>query len=318
MPEKPLLVLVEGNICAGKSSLCEQLSQHLGFEVAIEPTTKNPWLELYYQDPKQYALPMQIWLLQQRYGVYCEAVKTLMQRPGPQGIILDRSIFSDAVFAEQNFRDGNFNEAAYASYKELRSQLLSQLPLPDCCIYLDVAPEECHRRVHEMRKRECEDGIPLPYMQGLDSCYQNMLAELQGQGVHTVKMDWHDFGSTTAVGDLINKLEVPAGEAHWSDDAAIREFVMDDDRVKQQMCPQAGNSRPSLDVTECLSPTTDSKAAPQTPVLEETSPESSSSPTGVQEFAYDGEDKDTKGKLSMEDLQPESPATIRMESLTIE
>ena len=99
MPEKPLLVLVEGNICAGKSSLCEQLSQHLGFEVAIEPTTKNPWLELYYQDPKQYALPMQIWLLQQRYGVYCEAVKTLMQRPGPQGIILDRSIFSDAVFA---------------------------------------------------------------------------------------------------------------------------------------------------------------------------------------------------------------------------
>ena len=77
-------------------------------------------------------------------------------------------------------------------------------------------------------------------------------------------------------------------------------------------------SRPSLDVTECLSPTTDSKAAPQTPVLEETSPESSSSPTGVQEFAYDGGDKDTKGKLSMENLQPESPVTIRMESLTIE
>ena len=47
----PLLVLVEGNICAGKSSLCKELSEALGMDVAIEPTTKNPFLDLYYSDP---------------------------------------------------------------------------------------------------------------------------------------------------------------------------------------------------------------------------------------------------------------------------
>lgn len=62
-------------------------------------------------------------------------------------------IFSDIVFADKNFHDGNFSEAGYKYYLQLRGQLLRFLPVPHTVLYLDVRPEVCYDRIHHMRKR---------------------------------------------------------------------------------------------------------------------------------------------------------------------
>ena len=42
------VVIVEGNIGAGKSTLCRQLAQEMNYTIFLEPTVGNPYLEKYY------------------------------------------------------------------------------------------------------------------------------------------------------------------------------------------------------------------------------------------------------------------------------
>ena len=42
------VVIVEGNIGAGKSTLCRQLALEMNYTIFLEPTVGNPYLEKYY------------------------------------------------------------------------------------------------------------------------------------------------------------------------------------------------------------------------------------------------------------------------------
>lgn len=152
---------------------------------------ENPFLTKYYKEPKVYALPMQLWLLKQRFVTYLRAVKYSLVNPDcTQGVILDRSvrtisastfattkcnqethqglntprpyvcdqIWSDVVFAEKNMLDGNISKAGYEYYMELRKKLLTSLPVPHVVVYLDASPQVCFDRIHKMRQRVSKRG----------------------------------------------------------------------------------------------------------------------------------------------------------------
>jgi deoxyadenosine/deoxycytidine kinase len=90
-----------------------------------------------------------------------------------QGVILDRSVFSDWVFAEKNRVDGTIDQQGFGEtsfcvssnrfsfralrrsdyYMALRKQMLQNLPTPSITLYLDVSAETCFERVHNMRER---------------------------------------------------------------------------------------------------------------------------------------------------------------------
>lgn len=72
------LVIVEGNIGVGKSTLACQLARQLNYRVFLEPTTKNPYLAKFYQDPKKYALKLQLWIFKQRFRTYIDATKHVL------------------------------------------------------------------------------------------------------------------------------------------------------------------------------------------------------------------------------------------------
>jgi NADH dehydrogenase (ubiquinone) 1 alpha subcomplex subunit 10 len=97
---------------------------------------------------------MQLWLLTQRYYTYISALEHILETGA--GVILDRSVYSDWVFAERNRLDGNIPEDGFQLYLSLRKKMLERLPAPQVMIYLDVSPEECYRRVHNLRQRTCE------------------------------------------------------------------------------------------------------------------------------------------------------------------
>ena len=199
------LIIVEGNIAAGKSTLCRDLASALNYGLFIEPTDANPFLEKYYADPKKYALPMQMWFLKQRFTTYCQAMRFLLKGVDDQGqkvdgVVLDRSIFSDSVFAEKNFVDENFDAAGYDKYKRLRAKLLSLVPMPHMMVYLDASPETCYDRIHNLRKRGCEEVIPLAYLAGLDVCYKTLLDELDASKTTDVlRIPWNSFGDSASV-----------------------------------------------------------------------------------------------------------------------
>lgn len=174
----PKLVIVEGNISAGKTTLSRALAKHLNFELFLEPVVENPFLDKFYGNPKRYAFPMQMWFLRQRFGTYVRAIRMLFNTEGEnplRGVIMDRSIFSDAVFALQNFKDGNITKEEYRKYLDVRKGMLAGLPLPHIAVYLDVSPGECYNRIHNVRQRACESSIPLQYLNGLHECHKVML-----------------------------------------------------------------------------------------------------------------------------------------------
>ena len=74
-PTRGHLIIVEGNIGVGKTTLTRQLGKKLNCHVFLEPTSGNPYLLKFYEEPKKYALKMQMWLFRQRCMMYLEGVK---------------------------------------------------------------------------------------------------------------------------------------------------------------------------------------------------------------------------------------------------
>jgi len=50
-------------------------------------------------------------------------------------------------------------------------------------VFLDVSPTECYRRVHMLRCRDVELGIPLEYLAGLGECYHRFVKSMTSKGV---------------------------------------------------------------------------------------------------------------------------------------
>ena len=48
-----MLIVVEGNISAGKSTLCRALAEDLGYELFLEPMVTNPYIEVSLSERKK-------------------------------------------------------------------------------------------------------------------------------------------------------------------------------------------------------------------------------------------------------------------------
>lgn len=184
------MIIIEGNIGAGKSTLTTQLSEALGAKPFYEPVKTNPYLEKYYEDPKKYALPMQFYLMSNRFGLHQEGIEHIWKTG--QSCIYDRSIYGDYIFAKRNWLDGNMSQLDFENYNKMRDVMLRSLMTPHVTLYLDSKPETCLRNIN-MRSRGCESGIPLEYLQGLDDLYRELIFELKQKGSQIVEIDWNEF-----------------------------------------------------------------------------------------------------------------------------
>ena len=56
-------IAIEGNIGAGKTTLSHLLSQHYNAKLVLEEFAENPFLAKFYENPKQYAFPLELFFL---------------------------------------------------------------------------------------------------------------------------------------------------------------------------------------------------------------------------------------------------------------
>jgi len=190
------MIVIEGNIGAGKSTLTKKLAERLNARAFYEPVDSNPYLELFYKDPKKYALPMQFYLMSNRYEFHQEGIEHIW-RTG-QSCIFDRSIYGDYVFAKKNWIDGNMSELDFENYNNMRDVMLKTLMVPHIVIYLKNDPEKTLENINS-RSRGCESGIPLDYLKGLDSLYKDLVFDLKQMGSKIIEIDWNEFKSTDYV-----------------------------------------------------------------------------------------------------------------------
>lgn len=55
-------VTIEGNIGAGKTTLATLLHEHYQGRLILEEFAENPFLKNFYENPRQYAFPVELFL----------------------------------------------------------------------------------------------------------------------------------------------------------------------------------------------------------------------------------------------------------------
>ncbi len=191
------LVVVAGNIGAGKTSLTERLGARLGWRTAFESVSDNPYLADFYADMRAWAFHLQVFFLGHRAQQYLELANS------PESAILDRSIYEDAhIFARALHHMGHLSERDYLSYRRVFDLLVSKLPPPDLLIYLKAPVAVLMERIRR-RGRAIESGITEAYLALLDSFYEEWLQHFDICPVLTIRTDDLDFVNKTRHLDIV-------------------------------------------------------------------------------------------------------------------
>ncbi len=181
------LVLVAGNIGAGKTSLTKRIGERLGWRTAFESVDDNPYLSDFYNNMRQWSFHLQIFFLGHR------AEQHLQMAARPQSAILDRSIYEDAyIFARVLHHMGNLSERDYHAYRRLFDLVTRTLPSPDLLIYLKAPVTVLMERIHR-RGRGMESGITAEYLALLDTFYDEWLQTFDLCPVLTIQSNDLDF-----------------------------------------------------------------------------------------------------------------------------
>ena len=175
------IVCVDGNIASGKTTVLREIEKR-GGRVYYEPFENNPWLPLYYKDPKAHALNVQLWFLSERYRQYKAA-----DFASGGVVFIERSMYTDRfIFVEMIRRQGNMTPMEVETYRHHFE--IYKNPLPDLSVTLSVRPDECLRRLKD-RNREMESSVPLAYLEALHEVYADNYPRL---GVKSIKK-WYPF-----------------------------------------------------------------------------------------------------------------------------
>ncbi|HEY2982158.1 MAG TPA: deoxynucleoside kinase [Anaerolineales bacterium] len=181
------LVLVAGNIGAGKTSLAERIGSRLGWWTGYESVADNPYLSDFYADMHAWAFHLQIFFLGHRAEQYLEAARDA------RSAILDRSIYEDSfIFARALHHMGNLSERDFLAYRRLFELVVNSLPRPDLLIYLKAPASVLVDRIRR-RARNMETGITLEYLSLLDQFYDEWLAAFDICPVLTIRTDNLDY-----------------------------------------------------------------------------------------------------------------------------
>ena len=192
---KPI-IWIDGIIGAGKTTITKKISKILNFRPLLEPVDSNPYLESFYKDPKRWAFAMQMDLLLKRYSMHKLANMEALSDSQFNGIILDRGMPGDRVFAKVAYLASNISELEWQTYNRAFTYLTHNLGPANILIFLDVDPKVAKDRL-ESRSRKAEDGIPLDYYKKLHRGYLDMITEIEsgntvwGRGVEVFKIGWN-------------------------------------------------------------------------------------------------------------------------------
>lgn len=157
-------IVVDGTTGVGKTSLIQILSEEFCLITYNEIfRDDHNLLGRFFSEGSRWCFPMQISFLNNRYLQYTEASYT-------QNTIMDRSIFSDPIFANMYLNDGNMSAEEHSVYKALYDSLVSSLVPPKLIIFLDVTSDEAIRRI-KTRGREDELLMPDEYWINLHEAY---------------------------------------------------------------------------------------------------------------------------------------------------
>ncbi|HMT97348.1 MAG TPA: deoxynucleoside kinase [Ferruginibacter sp.] len=180
-------VTIEGNIGAGKTTLAHILSKHYNARLILEEFADNPFLPKFYENPQQFAFPLELFFMAERY----KQLKELMQTKDMfQAITISDYLFTKCLlFAKVNLPDEEFK-----LYQKLFDIINPQIVQPDLLIYLHTPVNKLQENIKK-RNRSYEQGIPNDYLFTLQETYTQYIKQ------HNIKTLFIDAGNADFIGN---------------------------------------------------------------------------------------------------------------------
>lgn len=185
-------IAIEGNIGAGKTTLARRLSELWSTQLILEQFEDNPFLPLFYEDPRRHAFPLEMYFLAERYRQLSEEMN------GPD--LFGSTVVSD-YYLEKSliFARNNLDENEFSLFRRLYDIMFKTLPKPDLIVFLIVPTSKLKSHI-EKRGRIYEQSIKEEYLQGIQQVYLEHLATLQG--LRILLLDYGELDFATKKEDL--------------------------------------------------------------------------------------------------------------------
>ncbi|KAA3647071.1 MAG: deoxynucleoside kinase [Chloroflexi bacterium] len=191
------LIVVAGNIGAGKTSLTQCLGERLGWDTGFESVTDNPYLADFYEDMAAWSFHLQVFHL----GHRSNQLQAAADAPGSN--ILDRSLYEDyEIFTKALHKLGNISDRDFLAYEQVYDLVVKGLPAPDLLLYLKCPVEVLLERIRQ-RGRDIETGITLDYLNLLESLYEDWMSHYELSPVLTIPTDDLNFVERASHLDIV-------------------------------------------------------------------------------------------------------------------
>lgn len=162
-------ITIEGNIGAGKTTLAHLLSKHYNARLILEEFADNPFLPKFYENPSQFAFPLELFFMAERYK---QLKELLQQKDLFQNLTISDYLFTKCLlFAKVNLPDDEFR-----LYQRLFEIIHQQLIQPDLLIYLHAPVNKLQANIRK-RNRPYEQGIQDQYLFDLQETYTHYIRQ---------------------------------------------------------------------------------------------------------------------------------------------
>ncbi|HQA49423.1 MAG TPA: deoxynucleoside kinase [Syntrophomonadaceae bacterium] len=179
-------IVVDGVTGVGKTSLVKIISEEFNLEPFNEMfDDENRLLHKFFYDRPKWAFPMQTNFLTNRFKQYCKAMKIGQA-------VMDRSIYSDRIFARMYLEYGYLSQEEYDVYNNLLNALLEHVSPPKLMIYLRVSTDEAIRRIHR-RGRPDEIEVEREYWDYLNQFYEKNYQDFNLGKLLVLQVDGLDY-----------------------------------------------------------------------------------------------------------------------------
>lgn len=162
-------ITIEGNIGAGKTTLAHLLSRHFNARLVLEEFADNPFLPKFYENPGQFAFPLELFFMAERY----KQLKDLIQQKDLfQNITISDYLFTKCLL----FAKVNLPEDEFRLYQRLFEIIHQQLLQPDILIYLHAPVQKLQQNIRK-RNRSYEQTISDNYLFSLQETYTHYIRQ---------------------------------------------------------------------------------------------------------------------------------------------
>ena len=171
-------ITIEGNIGAGKTTLTHLLAKHFNARIILEEFADNPFLPKFYNNPAQYAFPLELFFMAERYKQMKDLLHTkdLFQHITVSDYLFTKCLlFAKITLPEEEFR----------LYQRLFEIIDQQIIFPDVLIYLHAPIWKLQENIKK-RNRTYEQQIPDDYLIKIQDTYNSYIKE---HSIRTIFID---------------------------------------------------------------------------------------------------------------------------------